>query len=172
VTRTRNSAGLALLICVSSCGSSTTPDDAGAYDDSGGGADIAVLDGSGTDAAVHDGSDPGADAMSCEEKTGAASALLLAAETSGGTDLSCQTDDDCRTVWRITDCSDNCSTLTTRTIEEKIKAAIEEANATVCAGFRDAGCRLIIPPCAPPFPPVCAMGMCSAMPLSSRGSSR
>jgi len=168
VNRNPTSAGLALLICVSSCGGSTAPGDAGAYDDAGGEAETAVHDSSVTDSTIHDRTPTDVDAMSCEEKTRAASALLLAAETSGGTNLSCQTDDDCRIVWRVTECSDNCSTLTTRAIEEKIKAAIEEANATVCAGFRAAGCKLIVPPCAPPLPPVCAMGVCSTVLPSSR----
>jgi len=140
---------LADLAWIASCGGSTTPGDGGVQ----GAADA--------DTTVHDAPAADVDSMSCEEKTRAASALIFTAEIQDGTDLSCQSSDDCRIVWRITECSDNCSTLTTRTIEEKIKAAIEEANRTVCPGFRAAGCRLIVPPCAPPQPPVCLGGMCS-----------
>jgi hypothetical protein len=152
MTLSRVSVGLALVIGVSSCGGSMASNDGGVEDDAATGADTAA----------HDAA--GADAVWCAEKAREATLLLLAAEMSGGKDLSCQTDDDCRIVWRATQCSDNCSTLTTRTIEEKIKAAIAEANATVCVEFRAAGCKLILPPCAPPSPPVCAMGMCSAKP--------
>ena len=146
---------------IASCGGSTIPDDGGAH-----GAADAGADTTGNDAPAAD-----IDSMSCEEKTRAASALVFAAEMQDGTDLSCQSSDDCRIVWRITECSDNCSTLTTRTVEEAIKAAIEEANRTVCRGFRAAGCRLIVPPCAAPLPPVCRGGMCSAMAQSSESSS-
>ena len=144
----------AVLALVASCGGSTTSEDAESHDASEAGADTTVNDTSIADA----------DSMFCEEKSRAATALLLAAERAGGTDLSCQTDDDCRVVWRITDCSDNCSTLTTRSIEEKIKAAIDEANATACLGFRAAGCRLILPPCAPPQRWVCRGATCSTAP--------
>jgi hypothetical protein len=158
---TRSAIFLAGLAWIASCGGSTTPGDGGAYGAADAGADTTVDDAPAADV----------DSMSCEEKSRAASALVFAAEMQDGTDLSCQSSDDCRIVWRITECSDNCSTLTTRTIEEKIKAAIEEANRTICPGFRAAGCRLIIPPCNPSLPPVCREGMCSAMAQSSEISS-
>ena len=149
----------AALPWIASCGGMTMSDDAGSHGAAEGGADRTFNDARFTDA-------PGADvdSMFCTEKARAASALLFAAERSGGTDLSCQTNDDCRVVWRGTNCSDNCSTLTTRTIEEKIRAAIDEANATVCVGFRAAGCRLILLPCDPPPRWICRGTMCSTDP--------
>jgi len=149
----------AVLPWIASCGSLTTSDDAGSHGATEAGADTTFNDARFDDA-------PGADvdSMSCEEKTRAASALLFAAERLGGTDLSCQSNDDCRVVWRVTECSHSCSTLTTRNIEEKIMAAIEEANATACVGFRAAGCRLILPPCEPPRRWICLGTMCSIDP--------
>ena len=149
----------AVLPWIWSCGGLITSDDAGSHDAAEAGADRTV-----NDARFNDAPGADADSMFCEEKTRAASALLIAAERAGGTDLSCQTDADCRVVWRITDCSDNCSTLTTRSVEEKIKAAIDEANATACVGFRAAGCRVIHPPCAPPQRWACREAMCSMGP--------
>jgi hypothetical protein len=117
-----------------------------------------------TAAAMKGATGADADSMSCEERTRAASALLLTAERAGGTDFGCQTNDDCRVVWRTTDCSDNCAALTTRSIEEKIRAAIADANSTFCRGFRAAGCKMIVPPCAPPRPWTCVSGFCSTLP--------
>jgi hypothetical protein len=149
----------AVLAWIASCGDMTTSDDAGSNRATEAGADRTF-----NDTRFNDGPGADVDSMHCEEKTRAASALLFAAERSGGTDSRCQTNDDCRVVWRVTDCSHSCSTLTTRTIEEKIKAAIDEANATVCVGFRAAGCRLLLPPCDPPRRWVCLGTTCSIEP--------
>src|SRR5688572_17755564 len=119
---TRSSAVLAMFPRIIACGGLATSVDGGAGGRAQDGADTMA-----DDAFVADVS-----SAFCEERTRAASALLLAAERSGNMDLSCQTNDDCKVVWRMTSCSDNCSTLTTRAIEEKIDAAIEEADATVC----------------------------------------
>jgi hypothetical protein len=133
------------------CGGSTTSGEQGT-----GSADAGIETTTGND------SDVDSDAAVCEEKTSAAGALLSAAmKQLPGDNLLCQTDDDCRVVWLSTDCTDNCSVLTSRAIAERIQAAIDEANATLCPGFQEAGCKRVVPPCAPPPPWGCVGGVCS-----------
>ena len=111
------------------------------------------------DGSIGDGSDDGA--LSCAERTAAASALVQAAARTAEDDLRCQTDEDCVIAWKATDCSDTCSEAVNRAGAEKIQAAIDDANGTVCRGFSEAGCSVPHPPCAAPPPRwLCCSGEC------------
>jgi hypothetical protein len=136
----------AALVGLGACGGSATLGDAGADHD--GSASDGGIDGAG---------------LSCSDRTTAAGALVRRAAEEAQKDLSCQEQEDCVVVWATTDCSDTCSALVSRQGAEKVDAAIEEANATVCRGFSEAGCKIVHPPCAVPMRWGCVGGMCSVM---------
>jgi acyl-CoA reductase-like NAD-dependent aldehyde dehydrogenase len=137
------------LSCVGACGGSDPADGAG--DGLDGAADAATDVGAG---------DAG---PNCGDQTRAAALLVSAGAEAARADLSCQADEDCVVVWTTTDCSDTCSVLVSRAGAEKVQAAIDEANATVCLGFSDAGCRIVRPPCAPPPRWACLSGTCGVI---------
>jgi hypothetical protein len=114
----------------------------------------------GRDGSIGDGSsDDGA--LSCAERTATASALVKAAARAAEDDLSCQADEDCVIAWGATDCSDTCSEAVNRPGAEKIQAAVDDANGTVCRGFSEAGCTFARTPCAAPPPRwLCCSGEC------------
>jgi hypothetical protein len=112
-------------------------------------------------AACSDQDGSAASTPSCEEQT-AQAAQHVAAAADAEENRSCQTDDDCKIVWLISDCHDSCSRVVSRDGAERVRAAIAEANAEYCAGFEQRRCFLVIPPCDPPPPGVaCANGDCT-----------
>jgi hypothetical protein len=75
--------------------------------------------------------------------------------------LNCSTDADCISISLGTTCSDQCATsINQEWVKMFLPAAILTINAEVCAGYTEANCKLIHPPCAPPRPPACISGMC------------
>lgn len=72
----------------------------------------------------------------------------------------CSTDADCVSMAIGTSCFDVC----TRTVAAAGRAAVEQALATEdersCPSFAAAGCKLVVPPCAPPRAPTCHAGRC------------
>jgi hypothetical protein len=42
----------------------------------------------------------------------------------------------------------------------EVEAALASADADGCEPFIAGGCKLIVPPCVPPTPPVCRAGSC------------
>lgn len=75
--------------------------------------------------------------------------------------LSCSTDSDCKIISLITSCSDQCTTsINHEGAKMFLSATISAINNEICAGYNEANCKLIHPPCAPPRPPACVSGMC------------
>ncbi|HMJ56728.1 MAG TPA: hypothetical protein VK540_31885 [Polyangiaceae bacterium] len=137
------------LACVGACGGSDPSDGVG----------------EGRDAAADAATDTGTGEAepNCGDQTRAAVFLVSAGAEAARADLSCQTDEDCVVVWTTTDCSDTCSVLVSRGGAEKVEAAIDAANATVCRGFSEAGCRIVTPPCSPPPRWACLSGTCGVL---------
>jgi hypothetical protein len=83
---------------------------------------------------------------SCDDMTSKAAALVSAARTN---DLSCVTDDDCTYFVESPTCTAGCGgTLANRAGAAALHAAVSQANASACAGFKDQGCSVLEPPCA------------------------
>lgn len=74
--------------------------------------------------------------------------------------LTCQKDADCFIVSLSATCLDACSA----TVNEQGRGALDRAlvliEARECKKFKQAGCKLTIPPCAPPRPATCQSGRC------------
>jgi len=72
----------------------------------------------------------------------------------------CSTDADCTTIALGGSCFDAC----TRTVNQAGKGALDRATVPIEAGpckeFSAAHCEKVVPPCAPPSPPVCKEGRC------------
>src|SRR5689334_12402219 len=67
----------------------------------------------------------------------------------------CVADADCVTIGVSSTCFDICSQAVNTAGVAKVDMAVTEVEAGACKGFKDDGCKLIIPPCAPPESPVC-----------------
>ena len=147
---------LFLLHGIAACGGALTPQD--------GGAPGVDNDDGGTGGGNPGGADAGAfdrNYATCDEQSRAAAQLVAQAVRAAELDsLSCDTDADCLTEWLGTDCWHGCSENVAREGAARIQAAEELANATVCRGFAEMGCKKLIPPCSPPDPWVCLQGAC------------
>lgn len=147
---------LLLLHGIAACGGALTPQD--------GGAPGVDNDDGGTGGGNPGGADAGAfdrNYATCDEQSRAASQVVSQAVRAAELDsLSCDTDADCLTEWLGTDCWHGCSESVGREGAARIQAAEELANATVCRGFAEMGCKEVIPPCSPPDPWVCLQGAC------------
>jgi hypothetical protein len=67
---------------------------------------------------------------------------------------------DCVSVGLVTTCSDQCSTSINQEGAKILLTAISTINAEACAGYTEANCKLIHPPCAPSRPPACVSRIC------------
>jgi len=78
-----------------------------------------------------------------------------------GSHLSCSKDADCHSISLVTVCSDQCTVSVNNEgagiLSSKVIPAI---NSEICAGYSEAKCALMHPPCAPPRPPACVSGIC------------
>lgn len=74
--------------------------------------------------------------------------------------LACKVDDDCMTLAISSSCFDQCSTTVAKSGQAAVEKALSDVSANECKAFTDAGCKVIIPPCAPPAPPACREGKC------------
>jgi hypothetical protein len=72
----------------------------------------------------------------------------------------CSIDVDCVSVGLSTICSDQCSTSINQEGAKMLSTAISMINAEACAGYTEANCQLIHPPCAPSRPPACVSEIC------------
>ena len=75
--------------------------------------------------------------------------------------LACNTDDDCMSLGISTACFDQCTSAIAKSGRAAVEKALSEVSTNECKAFTDAGCKVIIPPCAPPSPPACREGKCS-----------
>lgn len=100
-------------------------------------------------------------ALTCDER--AASAEQRIVEAAQSADLSCATNADCSYVANMSNCSFSCEQLlVSANGAGTVQAAIDEVNATICAGFEQA-CPPQISPCpSGPGQPACVDGICVA----------
>ena len=75
--------------------------------------------------------------------------------------LACKVDDDCMTLAVSSSCFDQCTSAIAKSGRAAVDKALADVSANECKAFADAGCKVVIPPCAPPSPPVCRDGKCS-----------
>lgn len=73
----------------------------------------------------------------------------------------CSVDDDCMTIEVRSSCFDACTTSIAKSGQAAVEQAMSSAGQDECQAFAAAGCKVIVPPCAPPSPPVCREGKCS-----------
>lgn len=73
----------------------------------------------------------------------------------------CSVDADCMTIEVRTTCFDACTTSIAKSGQAAVEQAMSSASQDECQAFAAAGCKMIIPPCAPPSPPVCREGKCT-----------
>ena len=73
----------------------------------------------------------------------------------------CKVDDDCMSIAVSSSCFDHCSSAIAKSGRAAVEKALDDVSANECKAFADAGCKVIIPPCEPPSPPVCRDGKCS-----------
>jgi hypothetical protein len=72
----------------------------------------------------------------------------------------CSTDADCVVVGVRASCFDACSASVNLTGKGAVDRASTLVEAAECKAFHQAGCQLVIPPCAPPQPAKCVSGTC------------
>lgn len=96
-------------------------------------------------------------ANACADSVKAASAVVLDAVEKN---RACQTDEDCVSVAVGASCFDACSRSVSKTGVDAVKAASSSAATGPCKGFKQAGCTVTVPPCAPPSPPRCVASLC------------
>lgn len=74
--------------------------------------------------------------------------------------VTCRADADCVAVGVRASCFDACTAV----VNEAGRGAVDRASTLVeaaeCKAFHHAGCRLVVPPCAPPQPAACVSGTC------------
>lgn len=73
---------------------------------------------------------------------------------------SCTQASDCVSVGLSASCFDSCSRSARADSEAARKAAKDKVDKAQCAQFVAQGCKLIIPPCAPPREVACVNGAC------------
>ncbi|MBN9164926.1 MAG: hypothetical protein BGO98_20965 [Myxococcales bacterium 68-20] len=73
----------------------------------------------------------------------------------------CSVDADCMTIEVRSTCFDACTTSIAKSGQAAVEQAMSSASQDECQAFAAAGCKLIIPPCMGPVPPVCREGKCS-----------
>jgi hypothetical protein len=74
--------------------------------------------------------------------------------------LSCTQASDCKSVALSASCFDSCTRAIRADGETALKAAQDRANQAQCAQFTSQGCKVTIPPCAPPSAVTCTNGKC------------
>lgn len=73
----------------------------------------------------------------------------------------CATDADCVETSLGASCFDSCSRAVASGGAAEVDAARARADASSCRSFRERGCKLVTPPCAPPAAPRCVSGACT-----------
>ena len=111
-----------------------------------------------TGGAAADGGSSGAAAQSCGELADSArqevDAVLQAHRA-------CTTASDCEGVGFSASCFDSCARALRKDGAAAFKAAQDKVDKAQCAQFAKQGCKLTIPPCAPPSAVACVSGVCT-----------
>jgi hypothetical protein len=72
----------------------------------------------------------------------------------------CSADADCIVVPQGASCFDHCTTVIARSGRAALDAVVADVGAHECREFLALGCRIEVPPCAPPGQPSCKAGLC------------
>jgi hypothetical protein len=75
---------------------------------------------------------------------------------------SCAQASDCVSVGFSAACFDSCSRAIRADGKPAFEAAQEKVSAAQCAQFAKQGCKVTIPPCAPPSAVACVAGACTS----------
>lgn len=102
-------------------------------------------------------STPGAGADVCAASAAEANAQL---QPIVAANLACDKDADCFVVSLSATCLDACSAAVNGQGRGELDRAVVLIEARECKMFKQAGCKLTIPPCAPPRTPTCQSGRC------------
>jgi hypothetical protein len=97
-------------------------------------------------------------ASTCSDLADAARKEVAAAISSNA---SCKTDADCVETSLGASCFDSCARVVSSSGTTAVDAARAKVNAAQCKQFVEQGCKVIIPPCAPPGAPHCVSGACT-----------
>jgi hypothetical protein len=73
----------------------------------------------------------------------------------------CTQASDCASIGLSASCFDSCSRSMRADSSSALKAAQDKVDKAQCAQFASQGCKLIVPPCAPPQAVACVNGACS-----------
>jgi hypothetical protein len=93
----------------------------------------------------------------CEGASAAARDRVVAVASAN---VSCSADADCTRMDVRASCFDSCSWPVNLTGKGAVDRANTIVEAAECKAFNHAGCRLTVPPCAPPTPVACVTGVC------------
>ncbi len=97
-------------------------------------------------------------ATSCSELAAAARAEVASAIESHA---SCKTDADCVETSLSASCFDSCARVVASTGTGEVADAKARVDGAQCKKFAEQGCKVLIPPCAPPRAPRCNAGACT-----------
>jgi hypothetical protein len=76
--------------------------------------------------------------------------------------VACAADADCVVIPQGARCFDQCTTVVAKGGVSAIEAVVADVDARECADFAARGCRVEVPPCAPPPTTVsCRSGVCT-----------
>ena len=95
---------------------------------------------------------------SCDALAGSARDEVAAAIASHA---ACTSDADCVETSLGASCFDSCSRGVAANGLADVAAAKSRVNAAACAEFTARGCKVTVPPCAPPRAPRCVAGACA-----------
>jgi hypothetical protein len=73
----------------------------------------------------------------------------------------CAKDDDCTATGFGASCFDSCTRAVAKDHVAEVEAASKKASAGACRGFAGQGCKMTVPPCAPPQTSRCTAGLCT-----------
>lgn len=96
-------------------------------------------------------------APACNDLAASARKEVADAIASGAT---CSTDADCIETSLGASCFDSCARTVSTSGLAAVNAAKSKVDAAQCKQFLDQGCKVLIPPCAPPRPMKCVSGAC------------
>jgi hypothetical protein len=99
------------------------------------------------------------------QPAGACSAIAAKAaqrvQTIAAAQRACSTDADCVLVGQGASCFDHCTTSIARAGQPAVDAMVADVDAHECRDFAAQGCRVEVPPCAPPpAAATCRAGQC------------
>ncbi len=97
-------------------------------------------------------------APSCDDLANAARKEVSSAIVSHA---ACTQDSDCVEEALSASCFDSCARGVASSGLSDVKAARARVNDAQCKEFLARGCKVLVPPCAPPRPPRCHAGACS-----------